>query len=272
MRRWVGDAMLHVKDLQISYESGRSIWGTARYKTVVHGVTFSVRQGEAFGLVGESGSGKSTIGKAVLRQIPIDAGTISFGDAPVSSWRHGRIPLSYRRDVQVVFQSPRQSLNSHMLARKTVSEAVAFHRRLGGRELETAVDQLFDDVGLPRHLGSRYPDELSGGQQQRVAIARALASNPKLLICDEAVSALDVTTQMQVIGLLRRLQKERGLSYLFISHDLGVVRSLCHSVGVLKSGRFVDIGLVHAVFDRPQSSYTRDLLNAIPRFHAAERQ
>jgi ABC-type glutathione transport system ATPase component len=260
------NAILRIDDLRIRYEKGRSIWGTPRYGQVVHGVSFEVKRGETFGLVGESGSGKSTIGKAILRQIPVIGGSITFEGERITDWKEGHTPLSYRRAVQVVFQSPRLSLNARMLARDTVAEAVAFHLGLKGSDLDRRVGSLFDDVGLPRHLGDRYPDELSGGQQQRVAIARALACDPRLVICDEAVSALDVSTQAQVIALLRRLQKERGLSYVFISHDLGVVRNLCHSVGVLKQGQFTDIGSVEDVFERPASQYTRDLLDAIPRF------
>lgn len=260
------DVILRVEDLTIRYEKGRSIWGTARYREVVHGVSFSVRRGETFGLVGESGSGKSTIGRAMLRQIPVLSGRITFEGQKITDWPEGKTPLSYRRAVQVVFQSPRQSLNARMLARDTVGEAVRFHLGLQGRELDDRIARLFDDVGLPRHLGDRYPDELSGGQQQRVAIARALACDPRLVICDEAVSALDVSTQAQVIGLLRRLQEERGLSYVFISHDLGVVRNLCHHVGVLQHGRFTDLGSVEDVFERPRNDYTRALLDAIPRF------
>ncbi|MCX7560990.1 ATP-binding cassette domain-containing protein [Sulfitobacter sp. F26204] len=259
------EVILRVEDLRVRYEKSRSIWGTPRYSEVVKGVSFDIRRGETFGLVGESGSGKSTISKAILRQIPVIGGTISFEGERITDWKEKNIPLSYRRAVQVVFQSPRLSLNTRMLARDTVAEAVSFHLGLRGAELGRQVDMLFDDVGLPRYLGDRYPDELSGGQQQRVAIARALACDPRMLICDEAVSALDVSTQAQVIALLRRLQQERGLSYLFISHDLGVVRNLCHSVGVLQHGKFTDIGSVSDVFERPANQYTRDLLDAIPR-------
>jgi len=258
--------LLSVRDLHIRYETGRSIWGTPRYGNVVHGVSFDVKRGQTFGLVGESGSGKSTIGKAILRQIPVLQGSIRFDGTDIADWPAGRTPLSYRRSVQVVFQNPRLSLNARMQAWDTVAEAVRFHLGLSGARLKDRVAQLFSDVGLPTQLSSRYPDELSGGQQQRVAIARALACDPELVICDEAVSALDVSTQAQVIALLRRLQAERGLSYVFISHDLGVVRSLCHSVGVLQKGRFTDVGSVSDVFEKPQSAYTRALLDAIPRF------
>lgn len=263
------EPLLKVEDLRIRYETGRSIWGTSRKAEVVHGVSFSVGQGETFGLVGESGSGKSTIGKAILRHIRISGGSIRFDGKTVTDTPIERTPLSYRRDVQVVFQNPRLSLNARMTARDTVGEAVNFHIGLRGSDLDRRVDELFGDVGLPRHLAERYPDELSGGQQQRVAIARALACGPRLVICDEAVSALDVSTQAQVISLLRRLQAEKGLSYVFISHDLGVVRSICHKVGVLRGGSFVEAGDVADVFEQPQEQYTRDLLDAIPRFPVA---
>lgn len=262
------DPLLRVEDLHVRYETGQSIWGTARYRNVVHGVSFDLLPGQTFGLVGESGSGKSTIGKALLRQVPIHSGTVAFDGVRVSDWRDGYAPQSYRRAVQVVFQNPLMSLNPRMLAREAVGEAVAFHSGLAGEPLQRKVRSLFDDVGLSAKLGERYPRELSGGQQQRVAIARALAPNPKLVICDEAVSALDVSTQAQVIALLRNLQAERGVSYLFISHDLGVVRSLCHSVGVLSNGRFADIGSVEDVYERPTHPYTRKLLDAVPRLAA----
>lgn len=261
-----GPNLLEVRDLELRYETGRSIWGTPRYRRVVHGVSFSLGQGQTFGLVGESGSGKSTIGKALLRQLPVLAGAIRFDGETITDWPHGQTPLSYRRAVQVVFQNPLLSLNPRMLARETVGEAVRFHTGLQGTEADRRVQALFDDVGLARQLGERYPHELSGGQQQRVAIARALAPDPKLVICDEAVSALDVSTQAQVIALLRTLQAERGMSYVFISHDLGLVRSTCHTVGVLQQGRFVEAGDVASVYSRPAHEYTKNLLAAIPKF------
>lgn len=257
--------LLQVDGLHIRYETGRSMWGTPRFRDVVHGVSFDVQPGQTFGLVGESGSGKSTIGKALLRQIPILSGTISFEGQRISDLPLGATPLSYRRAVQVVFQNPLQSLNPRMRAHETVAEAVRFHIGLTGASLKARTRELFDDVGLSARVDDRYPGELSGGQQQRVAIARALASNPKLVICDEAVSALDVSTQAQVITLLRKLQERHGVSYVFISHDLGIVRSICHSVGVLRQGDFVDIGDVASVYHRPTSDYTKNLLDAVPR-------
>lgn len=265
------EPLLRVDGLQIRYETGRSIWGTPRYRKVVDGVSFEVQRGRTFGLVGESGSGKSTIGKAILRQIPVLSGAIWFDGQCITDLPPGRTPLPYRRAVQVVFQNPLMSLNPRMLARETVAEAVRFHTGLTGEGLAKRVGELFDDVGLVRRLGERYPRELSGGQQQRVAIARALASDPKLVVCDEAVSALDVSTQAQVIALLGKLQAERGVSYVFISHDLGVVRSICHSIGVLRQGQFVDVGDTASVYRNPAHAYTRDLLDAIPKLQPTRR-
>ncbi|MDQ0137764.1 ABC-type glutathione transport system ATPase component [Neorhizobium galegae] len=260
-----GNALLKIEALDVRYESGRSVWGLPRYKNVVHGVSFDVKPGQTFGLVGESGSGKSTIGKAVLRQVPIHAGSIRFDGHEIKDFPSQSAPLWYRKAVQVVFQNPLMSLNPRMLARDTVAEAVRFHTGMTGSALSGKVGDLFNDVGLPRKLGERYPRELSGGQQQRVAIARALASDPRLIVCDEAVSALDVSTQSHVMELLHKLQNERGVSYIFISHDLGVVRNICHEVGVLYQGRFVDVGMTDDVYGNPKHVYTRNLLDAVPK-------
>lgn len=259
-------ALLEVSNLDIQYERGRSIWGLPRYSQVVHDVSLAVAKGKTYGLVGESGSGKSTIGKAILRQVPIIGGTIVFDGKTVSDFPgEAGAPLWYRRAVQVVFQNPLMSLNPRMLARETVTEAVWFHTGLRGAALDSRVRELFNDVGLQHRIGEQYPREMSGGQQQRVAIARALASNPQLIVCDEAVSALDVSTQSNVIDLLLALQAERQVSYIFISHDLGVVRSICHDVGVLNGGRIVESGPTEQVYKKPQHAYTKNLLDAIPR-------
>jgi len=256
-------ALLEVRDLRTRYQVGSSILGLPRYREVIHGVSFDIARGETLGLVGESGSGKSTIGRAILRLVPVAGGSIRFDGDDISAWGRGT-PLRYRRSVQVVFQNPLSSLNSRMLVRDTLAEAVSFHRRLRGQPLHDRVDALLDDVNLPRALAQRYPHELSGGQQQRVAIARSLVADPQLLICDEAVSALDVSTQEQVLILLRRLREERGLSYLFISHDLGIVRSLCDRVAVLRHGDLVELGETEALYAAPQHEYTRELLEAVP--------
>jgi ABC-type glutathione transport system ATPase component len=261
-------SLLDVRDLTTRYPVGSSIIGRTRYREILHGVSFDIAPGETLGLVGESGSGKSTIGRAILRLVPVQSGTISFQGDDISAWGRST-PVRYRRAVQVVFQNPLASLNPRMLVREIIGEAVTFHRKVRGPALEAAVLELLDDVNLTRAHADRYPYELSGGQQQRVAIARSLVASPELLICDEAVSALDVSTQYQVITLLRRLQAERGLSYLFISHDLGIVRSLCDRVGVLKAGELVEIGDVRSIFEAPRHEYTRELLAAVPHLPAA---
>jgi ABC-type glutathione transport system ATPase component len=261
------DPLLSIRDLRTRYRVGSDVWGRATHRQILHDVSLDLAAGETLGLVGESGSGKSTIGRAILRLVPISGGVIEFDGQDISRWGRGT-PLRYRRDVQVVFQNPLASLNPRMLVRDIIAEAVTFHRRIRGVVLGKEVDRLLDDVNLTRAHAERYPHELSGGQQQRVAIARALVASPRLLICDEAVSALDVSTQFQVITLLRRLQEERGLSYLFISHDLGIVRSLSHRVVVLRSGRVVESGDVDAIFSAPRDPYTRELLAAVAHLPA----
>lgn len=255
--------LLTVNDVAVRYRTGRDLWGRTRYRDVLHGVSLSIREGETYGLVGESGSGKSTLGRAILRLVPVASGSITFDGQEITAWG-SKTPREYRRSVQVVFQNPLTSLNPRMLIEDILAESLAFHSNLTGVELSRGVQQLIDEVGLAAIHGQRYPYELSGGQQQRVAIARALAPRPFLVICDEAVSALDVSTQARVVSLLQDLQRERGLSYLFISHDLGIVQAISHQVGVLRGGRLVEQGPVSEIYRNPQDEYTRELLAASP--------
>lgn len=260
-------AFLVARDLHVRYPLGRSLRGERRFHMAVEGVSFSIGRAETFGLVGESGSGKSTIGRAILRLVRPAAGTILFDGQDLSDWGE-RTPVDYRRRVQVVFQDPRSSLNPRMRVGDVLREAVEFHFRTRREDTNRRVHELLSDVGLARDYGDRYPHELSGGQQQRVAIARALAPRPRLVVCDEPVSALDVSTQAQIINLLADLQAEHGLSYLFISHDLGVVSHISNRVGVLCQGRLVESGEREQIFLRPKHEYTRALLDAslhVPR-------
>ncbi|MFI6391942.1 ATP-binding cassette domain-containing protein [Nonomuraea sp. NPDC050540] len=250
--------LLRVENLRVSYETGRTLW-TARRFDAVKDVSFSVAAGETFGLVGESGSGKSTTGRAVLRLVRPAAGTIEFDGHDLGAFG-ARTPRWYRQAVQVVFQDPLASLNPRHLVAKTLTLAL----RAGNDGGTGGVDELLDQVGLARELGGRYPAELSGGQRQRVAIARALAVRPRLVICDEAVSALDVSTQSQIIELLLKLQRELSLSLLFISHDLAVVRRISHQVGVMHFGSLVEQGGAEEVYRRPRHPYTRMLLDSAP--------
>jgi oligopeptide transport system ATP-binding protein len=230
----------------------------------VDGVSFHIRRGETFGLVGESGCGKTTIARTLLKLLEPTAGTIRFDGEDVT--RLAGQPLKrFRRRVQAIFQDPYSSLNPRMMVRDILAEPFVVHgveRDRAARDRE--IHHLLDVCGLPRRIAQRYPHEMSGGQRQRVGIARALALKPDLIVCDEAVSALDVSVQAQIVNLLEELQKAFGLTYLFIAHDLGVVRHLCRRVGVMYLGRLVEQGDADALFDRPAHPYTRALLSAVP--------
>jgi ABC-type oligopeptide transport system ATPase subunit len=262
--------LLDVRDLCVRYEtSGASSW-RRQMTTVVHEVTFRIAPGETYGLVGESGSGKSTTGRAILRLADIADGSILFDGKDVAAMGR-RTPLSYRRDVQAVYQDPTASLNPRHHVGRAVTDALRRHGLGSASQRRQRALDVFEQVGLTKdHLG-RYPSEMSGGQLQRVAIARALVLEPRLIVCDEAVSALDLSTQSQIINLLMDLQAQTGVSYLFITHDLGVVRHVSHRVGVLQKGQLVEQGETKALFEAPLHEYTRSLLAASPASHPTGR-
>jgi oligopeptide/dipeptide ABC transporter ATP-binding protein len=251
--------LLSVERLSVDFRFKRGLFRRGASLTAVREVSFAISRGETFGLVGESGSGKSTIGRAILRLVPEAAGRIVFDGADAT--RYGvRPPLAYRRDVQVVFQDPLSSLNPRQTTGQTIGQAIRRHRRLPAHEVRREIAAVLDSVGLATYQARRYPHELSGGQRQRVAIARALAVRPRLIVCDEPVSALDVSTQSQVINLLVELQRAFGLSYLFIAHNLDVVRHISHTIGVLYLGRLVEVGPAETVYAAPVHPYTQMLL------------
>ncbi|MEG3615234.1 ATP-binding cassette domain-containing protein [Isoptericola haloaureus] len=262
--------LLEVDDLRIDYDvAGAASW-RRRTLTVVKGVSFTIAPGETYGLVGESGSGKSTTGRAVLRLAEVTGGSVRFDGEDLADMPR-KTPLRYRRAVQAVYQDPAASLNPRHRVGRAITETLARHGVRGRDAREKAV-RVFDQVGLTAEHLSRFPSQMSGGQLQRVAIARALVLDPQLVVCDEAVSALDLSTQSQIINLLRDLQEASGVSYLFITHDLGVVRHVSHRVGVLKQGEIVEQGDTAAIFDAPQHEYTRSLLAASPAAHPAGRE
>lgn len=258
--------LLEVRGLSVGYPTRAGLFRRARLNPAVEDIDFDIRQGETLAFVGESGSGKSTTGRAILRMTETLAGSIRFDGQDISTWGE-RTPLAYRRDVQAVFQDPSASLNPRKLVSQTLEASLRRHGIGDRRDQRARVTEAIEMVGLTAgHLG-RFPAELSGGQQQRVAIARALVLRPRLVICDEAVSALDMSTQGQIINLLVDLQEQTGMSYLFIAHDLGLVRHIAHRVGVMEHGRLVELNDTEQLFADPQHPYTRRLLAATPAVH-----
>jgi ABC-type oligopeptide transport system ATPase subunit len=259
----VTEPLVEVRALTKHFTRGGGLFRAGTVVKAVDGVSFAIGEGETFGLVGESGSGKSTTGRCMLRLVDPTSGEVRYRGEDVLTFSSARLRAA-RRDLQMVFQDPYSSLNPRMRARDIVEEPLVIHK-LGSRADRAArVAELFRLVGLdPAHL-ERYPHEFSGGQRQRIGLARALALEPKFIIADEPVSALDVSIQAQVINLLMDLQQRLQLTYLFIAHDLRLVRHICRRVAVMYLGRIVEMGDTEALFASPAHPYTRALLSAIP--------
>ena len=228
-------------------------------------ISFEIFEGETFGLVGESGSGKSTTGRALLRLYKPTDGEILFEGKDIARLKKGKELLEFRKEAQMIFQDPYASLDGRMKVRDIIAEGIDIHGLAKtAEERDAMVDELLEIVGLNKEHANRYPHEFSGGQRQRIGIARALAVNPKFIVCDEAISALDVSIQAQIVNLLKRLQKEIGLTYLFIAHDLSMVKYISDRIAVMYRGRIVEMGPAECVYNNPQHPYTKSLLSAIP--------
>jgi peptide/nickel transport system ATP-binding protein len=255
--------LVEVRKLTKHFVRGGGILAARSVVRAVDDVSFSIGEGETFGLVGESGSGKSTTGRCLLRLIEPTSGEVIFRGENVLAFDRRRM-RSARRDMQMVFQDPYSSLNPRMRAGAIVEEPLIIHRIGKREERREKVAELFQLVGLDPAFRERYPHEFSGGQRQRIGLARALALNPSFVIADEPVSALDVSIQAQVVNLLVDLQTRLGLTYLFIAHDLRLVRHICYRVAVMYMGRIVEMGVTERLFAQPQHPYTKALLSAVP--------
>jgi oligopeptide/dipeptide ABC transporter ATP-binding protein len=257
-------ALLQVRDLRKHYPVRKGVFGRLAGKVhAVDGISFSIAERETLGLVGESGCGKSTAGKTILRLIDPTAGTIEWRGQRIDAL--GRAAMRpFRRELQAVFQDPYSSLNPRLRAEDIVAEPLRNYERLGAAAVRERVAWLFEKVGLRPDQMIKFPHEFSGGQRQRLGIARALALRPKLIVCDEPVSALDVSVQAQVINLLEDLQAEFGVSYLFVAHDLAVVEHISHRVAVMYLGKIVELTDKRSLFRDPQHPYTEALLSAVP--------
>lgn len=265
------EEILRIENLKQYFVSGRGIFKRGYIVKAVDGVSFSVARGETLGLVGESGCGKSTLGRTILKLYEPTEGRIFFDGRDITELSVKQMrPL--RKDMQIVFQDPLESLNQRHTVGMILEEPFIVHKMGTYTERKAWVKALLIKVGLEESAADRYPHEFSGGQRQRIGIARAIALKPKLLICDESVSALDVSVQAQILNLLLRLQSEMDLAIIFISHDLSVVRHVADRVAVMFKGRLVELDAVNAIFDSPQADYTKTLLSAIPVTHPRDRK
>lgn len=233
-----------------------------QYLKAVDDISFTIYEGKTFGLVGESGSGKSTTGKCIIRLFDITDGEILYSGEDIGKLRESEL-IPYRKNMQVIFQDPYASLNPTMTVEEIISEPLNVYKMGSKLERKNRVIELLDRVGLSKKHMDRYPHEFSGGQRQRICIARALSTNPKFVVCDEPLSALDVSIQAQIVNMLEDLQKELGLTYLFIGHDLSMVRHISHYIGVMYLGKLVEVGPKEKIYNNPAHPYTQALLASV---------
>lgn len=266
------DILLDVRHLTKRFAADTNFFGKATsYVQAVDDVSFQIRKGEAFGLVGESGCGKTTVGKMLVNLLKPTSGTITFDGKELTAMKPAE-RKQYCKDIQLIFQDPYASLNPRMRIGDIIAEPIITNDILPKDQVEDRVNELLERVGLANYMRNRYPHEFSGGQRQRVGIARALAVNPKLIVCDEPVSALDVSIQAQVLNLLDELKEQFGLTYLFIAHGLNVVKHVSDRVGVMYLGKMMEIAPKKSLYADPLSPYTQALLSAIPSVDPATKK
>ncbi|WP_050615750.1 ATP-binding cassette domain-containing protein [Bacillus testis] len=265
-------SFLEIKDLKVHYPIRGGFFNTVvDHVYAVDGVNMIIEQGKTYGLVGESGSGKSTTGKAIIGLEKITSGEIIYEGKNVAGKNRGR-RSAFNKDVQMIFQDSMSSLNPRKRVRDLIAEPIRNFQRLSDQEERKRVLELLDIVGMPEDAMYKYPHEFSGGQRQRLGVARAVACNPKLIIADEPVSALDLSVQAQVLNFMKNIQQQYGLSYLFISHDLGVVRHMCDYISIMYKGRFVETGTREEIYSNPKHIYTQRLISAIPNINPLVRE
>ncbi|WEG73159.1 ATP-binding cassette domain-containing protein [Vagococcus intermedius] len=264
--------LITIKDLKVHYPIRSGFFNRVTdHVFAVDGVDFIIEKGKTYGLVGESGSGKSTTGKAIVGLEKVTSGEIIYEGQDVTK-KSIRKSLDYNKDVQMIFQDSMSSLNPKKRVIDIIGEPIHNFERLSDQEEKRKVQEMLDIVGMPTDALYKYPHEFSGGQRQRLGVARAVATSPKLIVADEPVSALDLSVQAQVLNFMKHIQEQFGLSYLFISHDLGVVKHMCDNLAIMHKGRFVEIGTREDIYNNPQHIYTKRLLSAIPKIDVANRE
>lgn len=265
-------SLIEINDLKVHYPIRGGFWNRIVDNVrAVDGVTFNIEAGETYGLVGESGSGKSTTAKAIIGLEKATAGTVMYNGKDVTKAENRR-KLDYNRDVQMIFQDSLSSLNPRKRIEDVIAEPLRNFEHLDKEEEKLRVLQLLDIVGLDADALYKYPHQFSGGQRQRIGVARAVATHPKLIIADEPVSALDLSVQAQVLNFMKKIQRQFGISYLFISHDLGVVRHMCKNIAIMTRGRIVEVGTREDIYNNPMHIYTKRLLAAIPETNVNHRE